>query len=122
MTLKQCEEAAEIIKNKLVKAGYELKKTEEGTVVINWRDKEASCNKYNYIHPEHGTRILVQYCKETSGSSKYEFITMAYFKNTTISCGLRIREEDLESGFKREIDRYISKCNEIVEDKQFTEE
>jgi len=122
MTLKQCEESAEIIKAKLVKAGYELKKTEEGTVVINWRDKEASCNKYNYIHPEHGTRILVQYCKETSGSSKYEFITMAYFKNTTISCGLRIREEDLESGFKREIDRYISKCNEIVEDKQFTEE
>lgn len=122
MTLKQCEESAEIIKAKLVKAGYELKKTEEGTVVINWRDKEASCNKYNYIHPEHGTRILIQYCEETSGSSKYEFITMAYFKNTTISCGLRIREEDLENGFKRGINRYISKCNEIVEDKQFTEE
>jgi hypothetical protein len=122
MTLKQCEEGTEIIKAKLVKAGYELKKTEEGTVVINWRDKEASCNKYNYIHPEHGTRILVQYCKETSGSSKYEFITMAYFKNTDTKVGLRIREEDLESSFKRGINRYISKCKEIAEAKQYTSE
>lgn len=117
MTLKQCEEGTEIIKAKLINAGYELKKTEEGTVFINSIDKEVSCNEYNYIHPEHGTRILIQYCKETSGSSKYEFISMAYFKNTTINVGLRIREEDLENGFKRGINRYISKCKEIAETK-----
>ena len=118
MTLKQCEEGTEIIKAKLVKAGYELKKTEEGVVLTNLRDKEVSCNEYNYIHPEHGTRILVRYCKETLDSDKYEFISMAYFKNATINVGLRIREEDLENGFKRDINRYISKCKEIAETKQ----
>lgn len=122
MTLKQCEEGTEIIKAKLVKAGYELKKTEEGTVFINAINREVSCNEYNYIHPEHGTRILIQYCKETSNLVQYQLITMAYFKNTHITLGLRIKEKDLENSLKKGINRYISKCKEIVETKQYTSE
>ena len=116
MTLKQCEAAAETIKTKLVKAGYELKKTENNKVFINAIDKEVNCNEYNYIHPEHNTRVLVQYCRETSETNKYEFAVMAYFTGTNMNVGLRIKEKDLENGFKKGINRFISKCNETVEE------
>lgn len=116
MTLKQCEAAAETIKNKLVKANYELKKTENNKISINSIDKEVSCNEYNYIHPEHNTRVLVQYCRETSETNKYEFTVMAYFTNTDMCVGLRIKEKDLENGFKKGVDRFISRCNEVVEE------
>lgn len=116
MTLKQCEEAAETIKTKLVKAGYELKKTEEGIIFINSIDKEVNCNEYNYIHPEHNTRVLVQYCKETSETNKYELTAMAYFTNSDLRVGFKVKEEDLESGLKKGIDRFISTCNRIIEE------
>lgn len=116
MTLKQCEAAAETIKNKLVKANYELKKTENNKISINSIDKEVSCNECNYIHPEHNTRVLVQYCRETSETNKYELTAMAYFTNTDMCVGLGIKEKDLENGFKKGVDRFISRCNEVVEE------
>lgn len=122
MTLKQCEEAAETIKAKLVKAGYELKKTEENRIAVNLINREVSCNDYTYIHPEHSTKILVQYCKETSGSDKYELTVMAYFTGTDTRVGFRIKEKDLENGFKKGVDRYISECKRIVETKQYADQ
>lgn len=115
MTLKQCKAAAEIIKGELIKAGYELNKTEENRTSINAVNKEINCNKYNYIHPEHKTRIYIQYCGEILETDKYELIAIAHPANTEMRIGIKVREKDLEGGLKKSVNRFISTCNRIIE-------